>query len=73
MRKPNHVLIVFGRAPLFYFLAYLFLVNALTIPFPNGYDLCVVYVIWITVVAMMYPLCVWWTPGFSRVPRQSTY
>jgi len=83
-------LIVFGRAPLFYFLVHFFVIHGLAIPFalvryghasfllnplpslsavpdifPSGYgyDLPVVYAVWISVVILLYPLCLW----FSRV------
>jgi uncharacterized membrane protein len=73
-------LIVFGRVPLFYFLAHLFLAHLLVLllavarygstgwavnpiirqaPTGYGYGLGIVYLIWIAVVAALYPLCVW--------------
>lgn len=86
-------LIVFGRVPLFYFLAHFFLVHALTIPFAlvnygraaflfsplptlggapelypagYGYSLGVVYAVWLVVVVLMYPLCVWFAGVKAR-------
>jgi uncharacterized membrane protein len=73
-------LLVYGRAPLFYFLGHLFLIHLLTILFavlrygPSGfvpdpqasnlphygYSLPAVYAIWILVVALMYPACLWY-------------
>jgi len=35
-------------------------------PADYGYDLWVVYAVWIAVVAMMYPLCLW----FARVKER---
>src|SRR5712692_5003664 len=66
-------LIVFGRVPLFYFIVHMFVIHALTIPFAfafsrNGYDLWVVYAVWIAVVVLLYPLCLW----FAARPQQST-
>lgn len=79
-------LIVFGRVPLFYFIAHLFLAHALTYvfafarygtveflqnPLPSmggsaatyppgfGYNLPVVYAVWILVVAALYPACLY--------------
>jgi uncharacterized membrane protein len=86
-------LIVFGRVPLFYFIAHFYIVHALTIPFallrygyagfllnpspsmggpmdaypPNyGYPLWVVYAVWAAVVALLYPLCLW----FARLKER---
>jgi uncharacterized membrane protein len=76
-------LIVFGRAPLFYFIAHLYLIHLLAIalawfrygklmlinplvqayPPGYGYDLWVVYAIWIALVAALYPLCYWFISG----------
>lgn len=78
--KPRNPLLVFGRVPLFYFLAHLYLAHVLVmllamarygisawnvnpilreVPAGYGYSLGTVYVIWIAVVAMLYPACVW--------------
>jgi len=78
--SERNPLIVFGRAPLFYFLLHLYMIHFLTIPlawirygkwmainpilrvFPPGYgySLPVVYLIWIAIVATLYPLCLWY-------------
>jgi uncharacterized membrane protein len=73
------VLVTFGRAPLAFYLAHLYLIHALT-PllgitqgfaaeqflthyrfFPQGFGvgLSGVYVIWVVIVVMLYPLCRW--------------
>ena len=74
-------LIVFGRVPLFYFIAHIYIIHGLTIPFayfrsismgaavlqPDpGYDLWVTYVVWLAVVSMLYPLCLW----FARLKER---
>jgi uncharacterized membrane protein len=71
---PRNPLIVFGRVPLFYFLGHLFVAHALVIllarswsanpilrqaPPGYGYGLGGVYLIWVAVVATMYPACLW--------------
>jgi len=79
-------LVVFGRAPLLFFVVHLPLIRALAIaltaarygmapfvftppptlgtarnvfPADYGWDLWVVYAVWLLVVALMYPLCRW--------------
>jgi uncharacterized membrane protein len=75
----KNVLVTFGRAPLAFYIAHLYLIHSLT-PllgitqgfaaeqffthyrfFPQGFGvgLLGVYVIWIVVVVMLYPLCRW--------------
>lgn len=74
-------LMVFGRTPLFYFLAHLAIIHLLTIPFAwirygkwmminpvlriypqgYGYPLWFVYVLWFVIVAMLYPMCFWYS------------
>ena len=88
-------LIVFGRAPLFFFVLHFFLVHALTFPFaaarygdtaflwqpaPSmggsldsypkdyGWNLATVYLVWILVLCLMYPVCRW----FRRIKERHT-
>jgi len=73
------VLVTFGRAPLAFYIAHLYLIHAAAVLvgiaqgftaqqfltpyrfFPKGYgvDLLGVYLIWIAVVVILYPLCRW--------------
>lgn len=84
--EKTNPLIVFGRVPLFYFIAHMLLAHLLTFPlaylrygdpsflrlpppsiggdaklFPPdyGWDLWVVYAMWIVVVVALYPVCRW--------------
>jgi uncharacterized membrane protein len=80
LRGPiREVLITFGRAPLAFYIAHLYLIHGLTAVlgivqgfaaeqflthyrfFPKGFGvgLLGVYLIWIAVVVMLYPLCRW--------------
>jgi hypothetical protein len=80
-------LMVYGRTPLFYFVAHLFVIHLLAIPlawmqtgklmlvnpivgaFPPGFGFGLpgVYLIWIAVVLMLYPMCRWFISGTMRI------
>ena len=78
-QRVRGVLLTYGRAPLAFYVAHLYLIHGLTILlgvsqgfaaqqfftpyrfYPKGYglDLAGVYLVWIAVVALLYPLCRW--------------
>jgi hypothetical protein len=78
-RSIKHVLKTFGRAPLAFYIAHLYLIHGVAILlgmaqgfaptqflthyryFPKGFgvDLPGVYLMWIAVVVILYPLCRW--------------
>jgi hypothetical protein len=77
--RVREVLLTYGRAPLAFYVAHLYLIHGLTLFvglvqgfevqqfltqyrfYPKGYGVCLVgvYVIWIGVVAVLYPVCRW--------------
>jgi hypothetical protein len=86
-------LIVFGRVPLFYYVAHLFLAHLIEIvlnlvrygpkpflllappsmgspsglfPLGYGFPLWTVYAVWIVVLLVLYPACLW----FARLKRR---
>jgi uncharacterized membrane protein len=61
---PTNPLMVFGRVPLFYFLAHFLLAHVMALALEHlgghGYSLGAVYLSWIGVVAVLYPVCLWY-------------
>jgi uncharacterized membrane protein len=65
---------VFGRVPFFYYIVHLYLIHALswlismalTGTSRSGFDLWVVYVVWVVAVAVLYPLCRWFAGVKAR-------
>ncbi|WP_431213061.1 hypothetical protein ACQ86N_46775 [Puia sp. P3] len=51
---------VYGKTPLFYFLLHLYLIHLLALAMPFLFPLWGIYLVWVGVVAIMYPLCKWY-------------
>jgi uncharacterized membrane protein len=93
LERPPSALLVYGRAPLFYFVVHFYFIHLLAKiavawqlgrtdlifnlsksmaspdrPPEYGFELWVVYLVWIGVVATMYPLCRW----FGELKRRRT-
>jgi uncharacterized membrane protein len=76
--KPFKFLLAFGRVPLFFYLLHLPLVHGLALaanaiaanpsPAAPGFGLAAVYLFWISIVALLFPVCRW-LAEFKRTHR----
>jgi hypothetical protein len=53
-------LLVFGSAPLVFYLAHLFLYEFIGFAFPKGTHILVMYALWLVGLLILYPLCQWY-------------
>jgi len=65
-------LVVFGRAPLFFYLTYLFLYAGLGLWLtPDGASIPRMYSYWLLELLTLYPLCLWYGQLKHRQPANS--
>jgi len=65
-------LVVFGRTPLFFYLAHLFLYAGLGLWLtPNGTSIASMYAYWLLGLLILYPLCLWYGRLKHRQPANS--
>lgn len=64
---------VFGRSPLFFYFAHLYVFGALSFAFRDGASLPVMYVVWATVLAAVYPACRWYARFKAAKPVASLW
>jgi uncharacterized membrane protein len=65
-------LVVFGRAPLFFYLIHLFLYAGLGLWLtPNGTNIPTMYPYWLLGLLILYPLCLWYGQLKHRQPANS--
>jgi uncharacterized membrane protein len=53
-------LLAFGSTPLFFYIAHLYLFGLAGAAFPQGASSGVMYLVWILILALLYPLCLWY-------------
>jgi hypothetical protein len=65
-------LVVFGRAPLFFYLTHLFLYAGLGLWLaPDGTSIPKMYLYWLLGLLILYPLCLWYGQLKHRQPPHS--
>jgi len=64
---------VFGRSPLFFYLAHLYVMAMLSFAFPNGSSLPVMYAVWAAALVVIYPMCVMFAKFKASKPVESLW
>lgn len=60
-KSPGSPLIVFGQTPMFFYVGHFYVLAAFAFGvFKTAGDFTMIYVMWVVVLAIMYPLCVWY-------------
>jgi len=64
LQSPYHPFLVFGRAPLFFYLLHLWVYSLLGLLFKTGSGWLTLYFFWLLGLVILYPLCYWYN-GFK--------
>jgi hypothetical protein len=72
MQRLFQPLVVFGQAPLFFYVLHLFLYLGIGILVaPNGTSLPTMYPFWLLGLLILFPLCLWFGKFKHRQPANS--
>jgi uncharacterized membrane protein len=64
---------VFGRTPLFFYLAHLYFFGAVSWLFRSGTTLFGMYLVWVAALLILYPACRWYAGFKGRRPVTSIW
>jgi uncharacterized membrane protein len=73
LTNPYHPLLVFGRAPLFFYVFHLWIFALFGLAFRGGSDLASMLLFWLLGLAVLYPLCLGYTRFKAQTPLTSLW
>ena len=66
-------MLTFGRTPLFFYIAHLYLYALIGFAFPYGTALVLMYPVWLLGLVILYPMCRWYDRFKRRQPPDSLW
>lgn len=73
LRHTGQPLLVFGRSPLFFYIAHIYLYAIVGLAFPNGTSYQVMYLFWFIGLMILFPLCLWYGKFKMKKPIESVW
>lgn len=73
LEGAGKALLVFGRAPLFFYVVHLYMYSLAGFAYPGATSLYAMYPVWILGLVALYPACVWYSRFKGGKPEESLW